>query len=196
MKYRICRLILTTFSLIVSALVFAQSSANYQITTSSSGSLLADKHGNAINLTASPNLVPNGSGAVNSTLQPIGFDFVFMGRLYTHIIASSRGVIGFGVSNSPANIIPVTATNDLTRVTLYPPTSTNSAAVVAPFWANWRTDISGPTIRKTLTGTYPNRCLVVQWNVMTGTAASAGEADAEFQCRLYEGSGEIEYKRH
>jgi hypothetical protein len=174
----------------------AQSSSNYVFTTDANGSLVLDKNGNAIDVSAATNLIATDFTSTNSSLQAIGFDFYFMGKLYTHYIAGNDGVVGLGVSTSPTSILGTTTANDLTRSTFaYPPAGTDNAAVLAAFWDDLRTARAGATVRAVVVGTAPNRTLVIQYNAVVNTTSTTATdpADAQFQVRLYETTGEIEY---
>jgi len=171
----------------------AQSSLNYAATTISTGTLAVDNFGNPINFTTEPNLVLNSSSNVISALHPIGFDFIFMGRYYSHFVAGSNGDVGLGLYNSPSNILGAPDFNDLTRTVIYPPSS-NNAPVLAVFWDRMTTPSgSGPTVRTMITGTAPNRCKVIEWNTIINSLNPVPTPSAMFQMRLYEGSGKIEY---
>ena len=192
MKAGLLYLLLLAFSWKVND-IKAQSSLNYTILNSATGTLAADNLGNPITFTgAEPNLVPTSSSNVMSSLQPIGFDFVFMGKYYSHFVVGSNGDVGLGVFNSSANILGASDFNDLTRTVVYPPTI-NNAPVLAAFWDKMTTPSgSGPTVRAMITGTAPNRCKVIEWNTIINSAPVPATS-AKFQMRLYEGSGIIEY---
>ncbi|GGH58634.1 hypothetical protein GCM10011379_04530 [Filimonas zeae] len=176
--------------------LFAQKASAYNITTGTSGSLKADKNGNQINLANAIDLTMEGYQFA-APFDSIGFPFVFMGRVYTHLRIGHNGMVGLAVANTPWNIITSTAPNKLTRKVVYPPTSymPDQGAVLAAFWDDMRTANVSPTTRKLITGTAPNRCLVIEWNVTvnaSSTTATQG-GDATFQARLYESTGELEY---
>jgi len=177
-----------------STLSSAQSSLNYTTTTNVSASLLIDKNGNSINLSAQPNLIPNTNWSNNSSLLDIGFGFVFMGKYYSHFIAGYNGLIGLGLASSPTNIILPGVGNLLSRNVTYPPTAF-AAPIIAAFWDDLRTSSTGPTVRTILVGSAPKRCRVIAWNVAINFTSATGTdpSDGVFQMRLYEGSGEIEY---
>jgi hypothetical protein len=193
------KLYLLFFSLLFIAVsLHAQtpSSANYVFTTNNTGSLGIDKNGNVIDVSAATNLISNDFTTTNASLLPIGFDFFFMGRYYSHYLAGNDGVVGLGLSNSGTGIVGTSTANDLTRSTFaYPPTTTDNAPVLAGFWDDLRTSKIGATVRSVVVGAAPNRCLVVQYNanVNTSSTTSADPADAVFQIRIYETTGEVEY---
>ena len=190
---RLSRIPLIILVFFVSISGFSQSSENYEVNTFTNGSLLADKNGNSIDLSGSPNLVPNTTYYVNSNLVEIGFDFMFMGKSYTHFIAGSNGQLGLAVENTPAYALHANVPNQLRKSVAYPPVTINSSPVIAPFWDMLMTARSGATIREGLFGNYPNRCAVIQWNVVIGSNSTTNPFDGVFQVRLYERTGEIEF---
>jgi hypothetical protein len=173
----------------------SQSTSNYLFTTNATGSLLADRNGNAVDFSNSPNLINNSSVSGVTTLQPIGFDFFFMGRYYTHFVGTADGDIGLAVSTSPNNIISAVFDNNFLIVSPTYPPSTASCPIIAPFWDDLRASRQGNTLRTTVTGTLPNRCLVVEWNenIQGQSSTNSTVADGTYQLRLYETTGEIEY---
>ncbi|MBL0270320.1 MAG: IPT/TIG domain-containing protein [Chitinophagaceae bacterium] len=188
----ITRYLILSLFLFNAVLAASQSSLNYTTAATTTGSMAADKSGNPVIFSTEPNLVPNSSTNVISALQPIGFDFVYMGRYYTHFVAGSNGDLGLGIFNSAAGIIGATDNNDLTRTVVYPP-GVNNAPVLAPFWDKMYTPSTGATVRTLITGTTPNRCRVIEWNTIINSSAPSPSPSARFQLRIYEGSGIIEY---
>ncbi|MFM2360625.1 MAG: hypothetical protein RLY16_2618, partial [Bacteroidota bacterium] len=169
-----------------------QSSAQYQTGTNSTASLAVDANGNSIDFSATTNLINNWVSNQTSLITPIGFDFFFMGKYYSHFTAASNGVIALGQQNSAANIFTASSTNDLTRSVAYPPAA-NTAPILAILWDKMVTAYSGATIRKIITGTAPNRCCVIEWKTAINNGSYSGAASAQFQIRLYEATGKIEY---
>lgn len=189
LRRTIC-LVLST--LILTILACAQNSTNYSVTNSTTGSLSADMNGNPISFASAPNLIQNSVTSSITALQPIGFDFYFMGKYYSHFVCTDDGAMGLGISTSPTSILFTSIANDLTRPVAFPYTS-NTAPVLAPFWDNIRMPDTGPTIRMVIVGTAPNRCTVVEFNVNINTNSSSISSTGQFQVRLYESTGVIEY---
>lgn len=171
---------------------FAQSAQQYVRETGITGSLLLDQQGNTIDLSTASNLLANNTTSVNTPITPIGFDFVFMGRYYSHFTAGANGMIGLGLSTSLNTIVTASSVNDLTRLTAYPPTA-NSAPLLAVCWDRIYSARTGATIRKITIGTAPNRCCVIEWNGWMNSAAYNGSNTVRMQARLYESTGIIEY---
>ncbi len=172
---------------------FAQNASNYSISNFTNGSLVMDNNGNTINTSSANNLVNNRVSNQVSSLQSIGFDFVFMGKYYSHFMVSTSGTLGFGVSNSPTSILSGTATNDLTKTISYPPLTSLSAPILAPFWDRQTSAFTGATIRSVMVGSAPNRCRVVEWNTIINNSSSTAAPNGKYQVRIYESSGVIEY---
>lgn len=189
------------FFLIVLLLCFSRSqgqmgSYGYQIQVTDTANYEADLFGNSIDISDSPDLIPGNSIEMFSALQPLGFDLIFMNRHFNHFYVHSNGFIRLAFRNS-ANY-PSTGSwfmNDLTIVNGYKPELDISNAIIAPFWSFMRTSSAGPTIRSVLTGSAPNRCRTITWHVYIPESSTNNTvpADGEFQLRIYETSGIIEF---
>lgn len=157
--------------LIKTVTVLAQSTANYFFSTVTTGSLIDMSSGTT-------SLIGALQDEAVSSLVDIGFDFVFMGKVYSKFAASSNGFIRLGVAPSSALY-----ENQLSR--------TDNLPIIAPFWDNLATSATGG-VRYKVIGTAPNRVLVVEWYNMEVNYSSS-TADATFQLLLKETSGEIEF---
>lgn len=171
---------------------FAQSAQQYVRETGTTGSLLLDQQGNTVDLSMASNLLANNTISTNTSITPIGFDFVFMGRYYSHFTAGANGMIGLGLSTSLNTIVTASSVNDLTRTVAYPPAA-NSAPLLAVCWDRIYSARTGATIRKITIGTAPNRCCVIEWNGWMNSATYNGANTVRMQARLYESTGIIEY---
>ncbi|HEY3390165.1 MAG TPA: hypothetical protein VGK38_11375 [Prolixibacteraceae bacterium] len=121
-----------------------------------------------------------GTGVDNSAsaVTNIGFDFWFTGVRYTQFSVNENGLMKLGstvITNEFANSM-VSAAN---------------LPKIAPYWDDLATGTNG-NVQSWVTGTAPNRKLIVQWNV-TVPKAAASPANATFQAWLYESTGVIEY---
>jgi hypothetical protein len=117
-----------------------------------------------------------GDDVVSAAL-PIGFPFVFFGQTYTTFHASTNGFISFadqGAGCCEGQALPSTATpNNL----------------IALYWVDLNTG-GGGTITYGVTGTAPNRTLVVSYN---GVAHYSGSGQpVTGQILLHETSNEVE----
>jgi hypothetical protein len=110
-----------------------QSSLNYAITNTTTGTLATDNLGNTINTSAAPDLVPQGASHYPTQVLSIGFDFIFMGKYYTNFVANTNGVVALGLYNSPISILQFDAANDLTRSIGYPPTNAGNCISTGHF---------------------------------------------------------------
>ncbi len=182
---------LTFFFFLFPSVHFAQLSGNYITTVSQDGNLQADANGNPISFTAAPSLFMASTVNQVSSMQAIGFDFIFMGRYYSHFTVGTNGCISLGVGNSASTILTGSQANDLTRTVAYPP-AVNNGAVIAPFWDRMHTPNTLPNVQTLLTGTGNQRCRLIEWKTVVNTNGLQ-PASTRFQCRLYEGSGMIEF---
>ncbi|MBL7746952.1 MAG: hypothetical protein JNM19_05955 [Chitinophagaceae bacterium] len=181
--------------ILVNVQVAAQNAGNYTVSTGTASSLSLDKNGNLLNLSANFNLLGTNNTTSNSSLVPINFDFVFMGKYYTHFIAGNDGQLALGLAGSSSQMLSATSPNELVRIVGYPPDNTNNAPVLAAFWDDLRTARTGFTVRFVVSGTAPFRSLTIQWSAVINesSATITNPADGVFQVRLYESTGEIEY---
>ena len=150
---------------------YAQSTANYTFSSATNGSLTDMSSGTTQLVGAS---VDDGASAPASD---IGFDFVFMGIVYSQFSANSNGQMRLGSTTisggnqSPASSVPI----------------------LAPIGADNKTSATGKVHYK-LSGSSPNRVLVVEWKDLiinyNGTGTTAYNT---FQVKLYETIGKIEY---
>ncbi len=109
----------------------------------------------------------------------IGFTFPFNGTNYTQFSVSPDGWILLGGA---------TAANQFTNAV----TSTTNIPKIYPYWDDLATGTDG-NVSYVVTGTAPNRILVVQWFV-TVPRAVGGPANSTFQCWMYETSGVFEFR--
>lgn len=163
--------ILLIFSLINQNILFSQSTANYTFTSASNGSL-TDMSSSTTQLIAAS--VDDGVSSVTN----IGFDFVFCGSIYTQFSVNSNGLMRFGSS-----VISSTYSNNLTNGVNLPS--------LAPFWDDLAVNSTGKVHYK-VTGSAPNRVLIVEWKDMEINYSSS-TSNGTFQCRIYETSGIIEF---
>jgi N-acetylneuraminic acid mutarotase len=103
------------------------------------------------------------------------FPFIFYGNSFTNAVVSSNGNLQFTSNNSTwANdCLPTVFMTDL----------------ISPFWDDLRTDASGSGIFTSVTGTCPNRIFNIEWRA----TYFGGGLSTNFEIRLYEGTGQIDY---
>lgn len=159
----------------------AQSSANYSFSSGSSASLTDMSSGTTTLIGAN---FASQIGDYASTVASLGglspsFDFWFMGTRYYQFSVNSNGLLKFG-----GTAVSTAFTNSLA-------TSTN-IPFLAPFWDDMDHLLTGKVHYK-VTGTFPNRILIVEWlDFLLVYSATAGSTST-FQVRLYENTGTIEY---
>ncbi len=127
---------------------------------------------------------------------PIGFNFPFSGGACTELLVSTNGFITFNTSTTSngGNSASYTYQNTGFSAT----DNTKSVAVLAPFWDDLTCQgnpgiLAGlnASIRFLTTGSAPSRVFTVEWISME-TPLIQG-ADLNFQVKLYETSGVIEF---
>ncbi|MBS4041924.1 MAG: choice-of-anchor J domain-containing protein [Flavobacteriales bacterium] len=151
--------------------VAAQSASNYVFTTSTSGSLIDISSGSTLVVGASNDDTPSG-------LFDIGFEFVFMGSVYTQFSASPDGFIKLGGPAAAAQF-----TNSVT--------STTNLPKIYPYWDDLATGVGG-YIRYKVIGSAPNRSCVVEW-FTTIPRNTTGNANSTYQVVLNETSNSFSF---
>ena len=149
--------------------VNGQSTANYTFSTNTTGTLTA--------MTGSTQLIAASTDdGASASAANIGFDFFYMGTRYTTFWVNSNGLLQLG----GASMISTSNTQI---------GSTATTAFISACSFDMQTGSSGK-VHYVLTGTAPNRTLVVEWlNMAIGWNAST--TDGVFQVQLSEGTGAI-----
>ncbi|MES2774926.1 MAG: fibronectin type III domain-containing protein [Bacteroidota bacterium] len=127
---------------------------------------------------------PGADGGGTGALQSFGFDFWYAGQRYTQYDASEKGFIRLG-----GLVLTPGEAGEYSNLL----SSTRQPPCITPYWDQIRVGSNGKVHCK-ITGTAPNRKLVVEWlnmQVPRGTAGSTGAAT--FQLWLNETSGNIEF---
>ena len=171
-------LVLITIFCLQSAIVFAQTTANYTFSNVTNASL-TDMSTGATNI-----LTPTSvTGDFASSVYSIGFDFWLMGTRYANFSVNSNGLMRLGKT-----VVSNTGNNSLA-------TGSNLPLLTA-FWDNLNSYSTSSTsrVRSKVTGTSPNRILTVEWKdfVISNNSSSSTQLST-FQIRLYETSGVFEY---
>lgn len=122
----------------------------------------------------------------------IGFDFWYNGDRYTQYSVSTNGFIDF--SNSTDDGGPQCDDYGYCN-SQFSASSAGTWLALAPFYDDMTTgsgtDPLGTSIKHQLTGTAPNRILTIEWSGMAVYGNTT--PDLNFQVRLYETSGRIEF---
>ncbi|MGE5435760.1 MAG: beta strand repeat-containing protein [Syntrophothermus sp.] len=116
-------------------------------------------------------LIGPNSDNVASAVTDIGFTFWFAGTPYTQFSVDENGLMKLGSSV----IIPEPVNNMA---------STLNNPKIAPYWDDLATGPTG-SVGYFLSGTAPNRMLIVEWNVILKNIINTPAI--KFQARLYEG---------
>ncbi|MFD2719065.1 T9SS type A sorting domain-containing protein [Hymenobacter monticola] len=166
-------LVVMLLALLSTSAAWAQSTANYAFTTSSTGSLVDMS-------TGTTNALATGAYRDDdaSTVQPIGFTFVFMGTPYTQFSVNSNGQLRLGATViSGTNASPA-----------------SGAAILGAFGGDNATQSTGRVAYKVVPGT--NRTLVVEWTGLRIPYAGdpAAGTPTQVQVVLEENTGKIEYR--
>ncbi|MDW8272513.1 MAG: fibronectin type III domain-containing protein, partial [Bacteroidota bacterium] len=107
---------------------------------------------------------------------PIGFEFVYMGQIYTQVSASTNGWMTLGQYASSA------LSNNLTSGTPRP--------VIAPLWDDLQMANGGVYYRTD--GNAPNRVFTIEWNNVRWYYSQTTPT-ISLQVKLYEGTGVVQF---
>ncbi|MDP4263282.1 MAG: choice-of-anchor J domain-containing protein [Bacteroidota bacterium] len=165
-------LLFTLFSFLAFKQNTSAQLANTYIYISSTGATLDP-------MTGATTIVTAGVDDAPSAIQNIGFTFNYEGVPYTQFSASPDGFIKLGAPAAVAQF-----GNAIT--------STTNIPKLFPFWDDLATGTGG-SVSFVVTGSAPNRILVVQWFV-TVPRNTVGAANSTMQAWLYETSGTIEFR--
>ncbi|MFM7671378.1 MAG: beta strand repeat-containing protein, partial [Bacteroidota bacterium] len=174
-------------ALLIVSFSFGQNAANYTFSTATNGSLALDRNGGATDMsTGTTTLLAGGNDDVASSVVSIGFDYAFMGVVYSQFSASSNGFLRLG-----ATAVATTASNQ---------TGTATGAIITAFGGDQATVSAAGANSKVhykLFGTAPNRVLVVEWSNMKmnyTSYATATAGDGTYQVLIYETTGIVDLK--
>ncbi|MDX6692429.1 MAG: trimeric autotransporter adhesin [Blastocatellia bacterium] len=130
-----------------------------------------------------------------SNNQPIGFTFIYNGGAFQNFRVSTNGFITFNTSSTAVGATVSTPYNYENVGLSSSSASTNfSPNTLAPMWDDLVVPTAGTlngNIKYLTTGVSPNRILTVEWIGME-LFSNAGP-DMNFQVKLYEADGHIEY---
>ncbi len=146
--------------------------ANYTFSTINTGSLTDMSSGTT-------QLVAGDQDDVTSAVINFGFDFYFMGTRYSQFSVNTNGSIRLGA----------TAVSN----TLYDPLGQSGQALITAYGADQRTHTGNGKIHYKLSGAAPNRVFIIEWLNMQADFNAGGTADLNYQVRLYETTGVIEF---
>jgi hypothetical protein len=147
--------------------VQGQTVAQYAFGTGTGGTLNA--------MTGSTQLVASAQDDTASSVTSIGFTFTYAGTAYTQFSVNANGLMRLG--STAASSSSTGYTNSATNA------GSNTPAIM-PYWDDLHTGVGGK-VHYLLTGTAPNRSLIVEWFVTVPRSTTAS-ANAKFQCKLDE----------
>ncbi len=169
-------MILMFLSLTVSQQTWAQSTANYTPSTSTTGSLVLDKDGNAIDMSTGTTQLYGGLvDTFTATVTNIGFNFTMMGTTYSQFSCNPDGQIRLGA----------------TAISSHTQTAAASTAFLIANNADGKTDTTGKVHYK-VQGTAPNRVLIIEWKDVWIYWNTTTTTFSTYQARIYE-NGTFEY---
>ncbi len=163
---------LLIFCLFFSVVVNAQSTANYNFSTTTTGSLTDMSTGTTQLLAANVDDTP-------SPLTNIGFDFFFQGVRYSQFSVNENGVLRLGASAQAS--------------TPYKPLGQAAIPIITAYGADQRTHAGDGKVHYKVTGSAPNRTLIVEWLNNQANFNTGGTADLTYQVILSETSGAIQF---
>ena len=145
---------------------------NYAFSTATNASLTDMSSGTT-------QLVAANQDDTASAVTNIGFDFFFQGVRFSQFSANSNGLMRLG-----GTVVQ--------GASPYKPLAQAGLSLITPYGADQRTHTAGKVHFK-VTGSTPNRVLIVEWLNMQANFNSGGTADLTYQARLYEATGVIEF---
>jgi hypothetical protein len=119
----------------------------------------------------------------NSSVQNIGFNFVYNGTTFTQFVLNSNGFIKLGAT------APATAG-------IYDPNASTETNLISPLAMDLDAGTSTPEYRVYISGSAGSRVCTIQFKNVQDWAASAGAGqytNINFQIKLYETSNNIEF---
>ena len=145
-------------------------------------SFVASSGGTIDGMTGSTQLIGSASDDGVSAVTPIGFTFNYAGTDYTQFSVNANGLIRLGATAASSSWSNTTAN-----------ANTNSPAIL-PYWDDLATGSAagGGKVHYLLSGTAPNRKLIIEWFV-TVPRATTGAANARIQCELQETTNVIRF---
>ncbi len=168
-------MLLFTLTLLTPMLTQAQVATNYNF-SSTSGTYTPITGGTVLGLATNDD-TSFGSGAAF----PIGFPFSYSGTAMTHFAVQSNGYIALGTSVATSISSSYTAISD----------GFGTDNIICAFNADLQGQATTGELSYLLTGTTPNRTLVVQWKNYSFWSSSPANGNFDFQIRLNETSNTI-----
>jgi hypothetical protein len=186
---------------------FSQSCANYSVarTTGITFNTISTSGNRIYSWRRTSGSLSNQQDDNRSYQIPIEFDFWYLGTRYNRLSVSVNGFCDFSFSTADgdAGAGGCGANQYRENPNAFTCNLNGTWLALAPLyddiWANsGGTDPLSASIRYLTTGSYPNRIMTIEWinmdawNAANGPTYTAG-ASLNFQVKLYEGSGNIQY---
>ncbi|HJR07106.1 MAG TPA: Calx-beta domain-containing protein [Pyrinomonadaceae bacterium] len=114
-----------------------------------------------------------------SALTNIGFDFYFQGARFSQFSVNDNGVLRLGAAAQTGSP--------------YKPLAQAGIPILTAYGADQRTHAGDGKVHFKVTGSAPDRVLVVEWLNNQSTFNTGGTADLTYQIRLFETTGVIQY---
>jgi hypothetical protein len=163
---------LLALTVLFSVIARAQSAVNYNFTTTTTGSLTDMSSGTTQLLAANIDDTP-------SPLTNIGFDFFFQGVRYSQFSINENGVLRLGATAQTS--------------TPYKPLGQAGIPIITAYGADQRTHAGDGKVHYKVTGSAPNRTLIVEWLNNQANFNSGGTADLTYHVLLSESTGAIQF---
>jgi uncharacterized repeat protein (TIGR01451 family) len=171
-KLAVAATVLLAFLLGASQAQAQANAANYAFSTTTTGSLTDMSSGTTT-------LIGPDLDDVASAVTLLPFDFYLNGIRQDRFTVSSNGIIRFG----PTAV----------STTLYDPLAQANQQLITPCGSDQRTHAVDGKVHFKITGSAPNRVLIVEWLNMQANFNAGGTADLTYQARLFETTGTIEF---
>ena len=133
-----------------------------------------------------------------STAQPIGFTFIYNGAAVTQFLVSTNGFITFNTSTTATGAGTGATAYSFTNAQFSASTATTAQAL-APFYDDQQTAANlgtladlNASIKYQTTGAVGSRVLTVEW-INFQDFATSSTASLNYQVKLYEADGHIEF---
>ncbi|GEM_PF-1141416 len=146
--------------------------SNYSFATTTTGSLTDMS-------TGTTQLLAANIDDTASALTSIGFDFYFQGARFTEFSINANGVLRLGATAQTS--------------TPYKPLAQAGISIITAYGADQRTHAGDGKIHYKVTGSSPNRVLIIEWLNNQSNFNTGGTADLTYQVRLNENTGVIEF---
>ncbi len=184
--------------------IFSQSCANYSVTRST-GITYASIAGTGTPIPSWRRVTGSQADQQDDNRSfpiPIGFDYWYLGVRYTSVCVAINGFVDFSSSSADGNAGAggCGAIEYREQPNAFTCSTNGTYRALALFyddiWVNGGgTSPLSTSIKYSTTGVYPNRIFTVEYiNMDSWTGGAGSGADLNFQLKLYEGVGNIEYR--